>query len=978
MFRRARMLGRVIAASAACAIGAPALLSAQALEAPRPAPARPASPAPASAPAQPAGQAPKPAPRPVTRAAAAAAPAAPKIAFEKHVLPNGLQLILHVDRKLPIVHVNQWFHVGSKNEKPGRTGFAHLFEHMMFQGSKNVPGEYLSLVEKMGANLREGGVNGTTNTDRTNYFATVPSANLETLLWVESDRLATLLDETDLKKLDNQRDVVKNERRQGLEDPPYGRAYEVISTNLWPVGHPYSWTVIGSMADLSAASLDDVKEFFRRYYTPNNLSLVIAGDFDPVEAKRLVEKYFGGLPPGPALERPRRWVTQLERERIIEVADRVPAARTHILFAVPEYFGADDAAIQMASRILGDGLSSRLQKALVYDKPLASEVTVGADPQEIAGDFAVTATARDGVALADIEKVITDEIRKLATTGPTQAELDRARTKHEFQFISGLEAIGGFGGKADRLNQYNTFLGDPGKFEADLGRFRALTVADVKGAAARWLDTPKRLVVRFLPEASGRPPAVTLDRTKQPALGEDRAFTAPEVQTAKLENGLEIHVVERSDLPKVAVGFSTRAGAIADPAGSPGTAAMVMRTLDLGTKTRSALQIESTLGDLGVTLGGGVQREISTVGFEVLTRNLPAAFTIFADVVQHPSFPASEVEREKKRQIDDLLQGEKDPGTVAARLRGILAFGVDHPYGWPAQGFTRTIEALTRQHLADFHAARFKPASSMLVFVGQISLKDATALARQHFGGWSGGAAAAVSIPAPKPAAAGRLYVYDRQDAAQTVIMQYLPAPKRAISDYAPLVMADAVWGGGGFGTRLNMNLREDKGYSYGVFSNLVQMREAGIWYAAGPVQTDKTSESVAEFDKEMKAIAGAKAISEDEFAAAKQTKVRGFAQQFESYTRVGDQIERLWAVGLPMSELQAEYDAVAKVTLPATLAAAKLHARPDRASMILVGDRAKIDGKVRDLKLGEIVVVDAEGRPVAGGAPASPSSSAR
>jgi zinc protease len=970
------------AAVAACAFGAMSLLSAQGVEAPRPAPAQPAPvrSAPASTATQPAPAAkPVSASRPAARPATApAASAAPKVAFEKHVLPNGLQLILHVDRKLPIVHVNQWFHVGSKNEVPGRTGFAHLFEHLMFQGSTHVPGEYFSLIEKMGANIREGGVNGTTSGDRTNYFATVPSANLEALLWVESDRLATLLDQTDQKKLDNQRDVVKNERRQGIDDPPYGRAYELLVTNSAPAGHPYSWPGIGSMEDLSAASLDDVKAFFRRYYTPNNLSLVIAGDFDPAEAKRLVEKYFGGLAPGPALDRPRRWIPELEGERVVEVNDRVPAARTYVAYIAPEYFGADEAAMQIAARILGDGLSSRLEKALIYDKPLASEVNVGYDAQEIAGGFVVVATARDNVALPDLEQVITRELQVLARTGPTQAELDRARTKQEFQFISGLERIGGFGGKADLLNQYNTFLGDPGKFEADLGRYRALTVADVRNAAQRWLATPNRLIVRFHPEASGRSPATTLDRSKQPPFGADRAFAAPAVQTATLENGLQIHVVERDDLPKVAVSFATRAGAIADPAGAPGTAAMTLRTIDLGTKTRSALAIESALGDLGVTLDGGVQREISTVGFEVLTRNLGPAFAILADVVQRPTFPASEVEREKKRQIDGLLQGEKDPGSIAARLRGILAFGVDHPYGWPAQGFVRTIEPLTRQQLADFHAARFRPGSSTIIFVGQISLKDATALARQHFGAWTGGAAAAISLPAPKPAPAGRFYVHDRQDAAQTMIMQFLPAPKRAIADYTPLVMADAVWGGGGFGTRLNLNLREAKGYSYGVFSTLVLMREAGIWYAAGPVQTDKTSESVAEFDKELKAIAGEKAISEDEFASAKLTKVRGFAQTFESYSRVGDQIERLWALGLPMSELQGEYDEAAKATLPAAMAAAKLHARPDRASTILVGDRAKIEGKVRDLKVGDIVVVDAEGRPVSGGATATPASSAR
>ena len=478
MFRR---FVRFAGSAAALAVAASLSLAAQGVEAPRPAPAKPAADAPKTPPAGPA------APRAASRPAAPAPTAAPKVAFEKHVLPNGLQLILHVDRKLPIVHVNQWFHVGSKNEKPGRSGFAHLFEHMMFQGSTHVPGEYLTIVEKMGANLFEGGVNGTTNSDRTNYFATVPSANLETLLWVESDRLATLLDQTDQKKLDNQRDVVKNERRQGFEDPPYGRAYELLVTNSAPAGHPYSWTVIGSMEDLTAASLDDVKDFFRRYYTPNNLSLVIAGDFDPAEAKRLVEKYFGGLAPGPALDRPRRWLPVLERERIVEVADRVPAPRSYIAYITPEYFGEGEAAMQIIARILGDGLSSRLEKALIYDKALASEVNVGVDSQEIAGGLLISATALDGITLAEIEKVITRELHLLAKTGPTQAELDRARTKHEFQFISGLERIGGFGGKADLLNQYNTFLGDPGRFDADLARYRALTVGDVRAAAEKWL-----------------------------------------------------------------------------------------------------------------------------------------------------------------------------------------------------------------------------------------------------------------------------------------------------------------------------------------------------------------------------------------------------------------------------------------------------------------------------------------------------------
>ena len=360
-------------------------------------------------------------------------PALPKLEFEKYTLPNGLQVILHVDRKLPIVHVNEWFHVGSKNEKTGRTGFAHLFEHMMFQGSKNATEEYFVYAEKAGANIREGGVNGTTDFDRTNYFVTAPSGNLENLLWLESDRLATLLDATDIKKLDEQRNVVKNERRQSLENQPYGRWFELMFANAFPKGHPYSWPVIGSMEDLTAASLDDVKEFFRQYYTPNNLSLVIAGDFDPAEAKTLVAKYFGDLPPGFPLDRPARNVQRLDAEKVVEVNDRVSLERVYIGWPTPEYFSAEDAALAIAARILADGLSSRLNKALVYDKPLATQVSSFNVPNEIAGLFIVQATARPGSALSKIEDVITEEIARLAKEGPigrrARARQDEARSR---------------------------------------------------------------------------------------------------------------------------------------------------------------------------------------------------------------------------------------------------------------------------------------------------------------------------------------------------------------------------------------------------------------------------------------------------------------------------------------------------------------------------------------------------------------------
>ena len=899
------------------------------------------------------------------QAAPAKTDAVPKIAFEKHTLPNGLQLILHVDKKLPVVHVNQWFHVGSKNERPGRSGFAHLFEHMMFQGSKNAAKEYFTYAEIAGANLREGGVNGTTNQDRTNYFATVPSGNLENVLWFESDRLATLPEAITIEKLNNQRDVVKNERRQGLENTPYGRWFKLVAENLYPSRHPYANDVIGVHEDLTAATVEDVKDFFTTYYTPNNLSLVIAGDFDPVQAKSLVEKYFGSIPAGPALDRPAKGMVSLDGEKIVEVKDRVPQERTYFAWNTPAYFDAGDAELDLVTTILTDGLSARLNKALIYDRPLASDVVAFQGSQPLTSTYIMWVTARQGTDLGEIERLVTDEIGRLAKTGPTEEELTRAKTKWEFNFITGLERIGGFGGKADILNQYNTFLGYPDMFAADFARYRNATVSSVQNAVGQYLNTRNRLLVRFRPEPSGRAAAAAIDRAKEPPLGGDKPFVAPDVKTAKLENGLEIFVVERRELPKVSVALATRAGSVADPGTTPGVASLTARVMRRGTSSKNALEIDTALGDLGTTLGWGVGRESARLNLDVLKRNLSPALAILADVTRSPSFPAAEFDREKKLALDALAQQANTPTVVANRVAFMLAFGLDHPYGRPPAGLPKGVSAITRDDLVRFHQANWKPASTALVFAGDLTLAEATELARKHFGTWAGGAAPAATIAAPRPVGPGKVFLVDRQDAAQTVVAHILPAPPRKSAEYYSVVLADAVYGGGGFGTRLNLNLREDKGYSYGVFSNAALLTSAGVIIASGGVQTDKTTESATEFVNELKNFAGAKPITETELTNARLTKVRGYAQQFESLDRVADQILTLWTFGLPTAELQQEPEKLMSVPLNAVNASAAKYGAPATATLLFVGDLSKIEAGIRKLKLGEIVVLDVEGRVV-------------
>jgi zinc protease len=889
----------------------------------------------------------------------------PKIVFEKYTLPNGLQVILHVDRKLPMVHVNSWYHVGSKNERLGRTGFAHLFEHMMFEGSKDANGKYFTYVEKAGANLFEGGVNGTTNTDRTNYFESVPSGSLEYVLWLESDRLATLTDVLTKQKLDNEREIVKNERRQGLENQPYGRWFMLLTQNIFPFGHPYAHDVIGSHEDLTAASVDDVKDFFNTFYTPNNLSLAITGDFDPAEAKRLVAKYFGPVPPGPALDRPREWVPRLTAEKVVEVKDHVPQERTYFGWVSPGFFAPGDAEMDLTSLILTDGLSSRLNKTLVYDQQLCSDVVSFQNSMEIAGEFIVWATARPGASLPRIEEIVTEEIARLAKEGPTPEELSRAKTKWEFQYVTGLERIGGFGGKADLLNMYNTFLGDPDKFAVDVQRHRDVSRESMRLAVAKWLDTPDRVLVRFHPEASKRDMTASVDRAQQPALGADRPFQAPQVQSAKLDNGLQVLVVERRDLPKVSFSLVTRAGSMDDPKGQEGLASLEVETIKRGTKSRKALEIDDALGDLGTSLGGYAGVEESVLNLEVLRRNLAPAVGVVADVALNPSFPADEVDRERKKRLDDLSQAENSPGAISQRLSRILAFGSNHPYGHPTTGFPSSVAKLTPDDLREFHDTYWKPGGTALVFVGDISLADAVELAKSSFGSWSGGAPPAPRIPSPSPVGPGRVFMVDRPDAAQTVVAWILPGTARNASDFYSLSLANQVWGGAA-GARLGSNIREQKGYSYGVFSFTSPFTTTGMWRASGGVQTNKTKESVVEFEKELKYIAGEKPVSDAELANAKHERVRGYAQQFESMGRVAEQISALWVTGMPMAELQREPDELQKATLDSVNVAARKYAATSGATLLLVGDLSKIQAGVRELNLGEIVLLDAEGKTLA------------
>ncbi len=866
----------------------------------------------------------------------------PRVSFDKYTLPNGLQVILHIDRKLPVAHVNHWFHVGSKVERPGRTGFAHLFEHLMFEGSKHAPDGYFKYIEQAGGNLREGGVNGTTSYDRTNYFATVPSGNLEYLLWLESDRIATLADALTKENFENQREVVRNERRQTTENQPYGRWFELVNEHLYPAGHPYSWPIIGRHEDLEAATVDEVAGFFRTYYTPDNLSLVIAGDFDENHARDLVTRFYGELEPGSAIDRQRRWVPSLPEGKIVEVMDRVPQARIHMVWPGPARFDTDEIPLDAAAAVLGDGLSSRLEKLLVYERRLCTEISTFNYAQEISGLFGVVATVRPGGDVLEVEALVMGEIKRLATGGPTGDEVERARTVWEYQYVSSLERIGGFGGKADRLNESNTYRNDPGFFHIEHERFRKLNGMEIAKAVHRWLVSRHGLLLRYypdtLPRGVGRhtPPAAgtePLDRSRIPALGTDTPFQTPAVHEARLDNGLEVLVVEHHDLPKVAVSLAVKSGSVHDTPNRSGVAHLMLQTMDKGARGYGALQIDESLSRLGTVIGKSIYLESARLGFDVLAGNLDAAMALFAAVALHPRFPEEELERERHRSLDHLAQQASHPQALAQRLCPGLVFGADHPYGRPVQGYASTVAEVTRYDLARCYEENWRPDQSALVFVGDITRDHAMKLAEHRFGSWRADVRPVGAVPAPAPnRKANRIWLADRPGAPQTVVCQFVDAPRRDTSDYHALRLVDAVWGGG-FQSRLNLNLREEKGYTYGVSTNLALLGAAGYWKVQTSVQADKTGEVVHELMSEMRGLAGERPVGKDELEDARTGRIRGYAQQFESLRRIAGGISGLWSSGRPMSDLQDAVRNLESVSLDDVRAAARryLDASPVR-----------------------------------------------
>jgi zinc protease len=543
----------------------------------------------------------------------------PELKYEKYELSNGLDVILHEDHAIPMVSVNLWYHVGSKNEKPGRTGFAHLFEHMMFQGSEHYDDDFFQAIEKIGGNN-----NGSTSEDRTNYWENVPSNYLEKMIWLEADRMGFLLPAMTQERLDNQKDVVKNERRQGLDNQPYAKSYELMLSLMFPEDHPYHHSVIGSMEDLSAASLEDVQEFFRLYYAPNNASLCITGDFDPAQVKQWIETYFGTIPPGAPIDRLENWVPRMTEVKRASAEDAVSLPRLYMEWHTPAYYAPGDAEFDLIANILSSGKNSRLYKTLVYEKQIAQDVSAYQSSAELSSTFNITVTAKEGHTLEEIEAEVDAILKEFLADGITEDELAHAKTTWEARFVRGLERIGGFGGRADKLNEYNVYLGDPGMLQWDMERYSKATSSGVMKYAREYLDLNGRGILYITPQGDPQPAVVDFDRLIEPGEADEPSFTPPSIQKATLSNGMDLMLVEDHKLPLVQVNIVLGSGWASDPVDRPGAGALTADLLDEGTESMSALEISDEVKRLGARLGTNSSFDNSTVSLNgTETRDLP-------------------------------------------------------------------------------------------------------------------------------------------------------------------------------------------------------------------------------------------------------------------------------------------------------------------------------------------------------------------
>ncbi|KQM64351.1 peptidase M16 [Sphingomonas sp. Leaf17] len=891
------------------------------------------------------------------------------IPYQQFTLKNGLRVVVHTDRKAPVVAVSVWYDVGSKHEPKGKTGFAHLFEHLMFNGSENAPGDFFEPLKQVGAT----DFNGTTYYDRTNYFETVPTAALDRALYLESDRMGYLLGAVTQGVLDEQRGVVQNEKRQG-DNRPYGLIQYKVTEGLFPAGHPYGHTTIGSMADLDAASLDTVKQWFTDNYGPNNAVLVLAGDIDVATAKPLVEKYFGAIKPGRKAVLPNAPIPTLAAPVNEVMKDNVAATLITRNWAVPGLNDPDSAALTVAGRVLGGLASSRLDNALVKKEKLA--VQVSADNSDFAqvGMFDITVLVRPGVDPAVVSKRVDEILAEFLKNGPTADEVNRVATQAVSSRVKGLESVGGFGGKAVALAEGALYSNDPGFYKKQLLAIAAQTPATVKAAANKWLTRPaytltvekgaREAYVDAAGPAAGpaKAPvavpaapeqAVKGTRAPLPGVGTIAGLTFPTVQRAKLNNGIELVYAQRTAVPVTNAVLSFDAGVAADVPDKLGTQALTLNLMDEGTTTKDSIALAEAKERLGASIGTGASADRTFLSLSVPSANLNPALDLFADIARNPAFAEAEVARLRTTQLAGIQQELTSPEGLAGRVVPKIAYGPSSPYAKQfGGGDPKAVAALTRADLVAFQQAWLRPDKAKIFVTSDRPLAEVQAALNTRFGNWTPtGPAGVKTFGAQDPALAPKIILVDRPDSPQSLISGVIRTGLVGTDDLLPVATANDALGGGFLG-RLNMDLREDKHWSYGVGGNFARNAMAAPYIVRAPVQADKTGASIAALRGDIGDFVTTKPMTQVEFDRAINGAIRSLSGNFETSNAVLGAMQQNDLYKRPDNYYSTITQRYQGFTLPQMNSVIQKAIDPKAITWVVVGDAAKVKPQLDTLGL--------------------------
>ncbi|MHC4845153.1 MAG: M16 family metallopeptidase [Planctomycetota bacterium] len=888
------------------------------------------------------------------------------VPFTKHVLDNGLEVVIHEDHSDPVVAVYIIYHVGSGREEPGRSGFAHLFEHMLFQGSQHVGDDaHFKIVSESGGTL-----NGTTNRDRTLYFETVPSNQLETALWLEADRMGFLLPAMTQEKLDNQIDVVKNERRQNYENVPYRKSETELIKALYPAGHPYSWTTIGSHEDLSAASLTDVHGFFRRWYGPNNATLAIGGDVDPETTMELVKKYFGSIPRGPKVERPRAWEAELDETVRLVAEDKIKLPQLTMVWPTAVRDTKDEAALGMLASILSANKAAILDKALSIDETLVTRVSAYQSRDELSGEFRITVRAAPGVTLDELELKIEELLHQLARDGVDRDQLRRMQNRYEANEINRLETVSS---RTSALCDANAFLGDPGKLGDRLRMALDVNTHRVENVLKKYILDRPRVVLSIVPEgelqmaASGRTPEqhaleMSFDRHEQPAPGPVANFRPPEAWHDTLPNGVEVVGTRYTELPLVSLQLSVSAGHMRENMDELGLASLTASLMNEGTTSLDTVELQNKLDELGASLRVFSSGDEIGISLRTLKRHLPAATALLEDMVLNPRFAQEDFERIKEQRIASLeTRGDSIRG-IAGNSWNKLMYAQGEVAGMPSAGTLDTVPDLTVEHVRSFFDRHVVPGGARLSVVGDVDPTELRTLFAGLSSNWQGSALEPIPTERRPDIASTQVYLVDKPGAAQSEIRIGHPSIAATHPDDYPLSVMNYSLGGT-FSSRINMNLREDKGYTYGARSRFGGGLRTGTFTASAGVKTDVTKESVQEFMKELRAIH--EGFTEDEVEYTRDALVQAMNRQYESVGALSGLVDSISRYGRPDDFLVRRLEFLQSVDKSQLDQLAKTYIDPDRMIILVVGDAEIIREGLAELGYGEPIELDIDGNPL-------------